>query len=145
MKPEVIIAAFLGTVAFAILYDIPSRYCFVSGLNGMAGWIVYSLLSPSIGELGAIFAATLVIALISRYLAVIMKCPEIAFLVSGIFPLVPGAGIYWSAYYLMAGQMDQAASTGTGALKTCLALVLGIAVIHELPQWMFSGRKNRKR
>ncbi|MGN0907082.1 MAG: threonine/serine exporter family protein [Bullifex sp.] len=143
MKPEVIIASFFGTVAFAILYDIPSKYCFVSGLNGMAGWIVCSILTPLAGEMGAIFAATLAIALISRYLAVVMKCPEIAFLVSGIFPIVPGAGIYWTAYYLMSGQMTQAATTGTGALKTCLAMVLGIAVIHELPQWIFSGRRKK--
>ena len=143
MRPEVILASFFGTVAFAILYEIPSRYCLVAGLNGMTGWIVYSLLTPAAGEMGAIFVSTLVIALFSRYLAVLMKCPEIAFLVAGIFPIVPGAGIYWTAYYLMAGQMSQAAATGTGALKTCLAMVLGIAVIHELPQWFFSGRKKR--
>ena len=139
MSPLVIIAAFLGTVAFAILYDIPTKYCFVCGLSGMIGWIIYSLLIPIVGDMIAIFIATIGIALISRYFAVWQKCPEIVFLVSGIFPIVPGAGIYWTAYYLVAGNMSMAADNGSGALKTCLAMVLGIAIVHELPQKLFSS------
>ena len=70
-----------------------------------------------------------------------LTAPEIIFLISGIFPLVPGAGIYWTAYYLVSDQMSLALASGSGAFKTCLAMVLGIAVIHELPQWIFSGRR----
>lgn len=138
MSINIIIAVFFGTVAFAILYDIPSRYCFVCGLCGLMGWIIYSLLTPPMGELVAVFIATIGIALASRFFAVWQKCPEIVFLVSGIFPIVPGAGIYWTAYYLVAGQMTQAADSGIGALKICLMMVLGIAIVHELPQKLFS-------
>ena len=137
MSPLVILASFFGTVAFAILYDIPTKYCFVCGLSGMFGWIIYSLLMPILGDMPSIFISTIGISLLSRYFAVWQKCPEIVFLVSGIFPIVPGAGIYWTAYYLVAGNMSMAADSGSGALKICLAMVLGIAIVHELPQKIF--------
>lgn len=141
MRAEVIIAAFFGTIAFSILYSVPSRYLLSCGFIGAMGWIVYSLLMPLLGTTASIFFATVAISLISRKMAVIRKAPEIIFLISGIFPLVPGAGIYWTAYYLVSDQMSLALASGSGAFKTCLAMVLGIAVIHELPQWIFSGRR----
>lgn len=140
-----VLSAALGTIAFAILYDIPTRFLGVCGIIGASGWVVYSLLLPHLGLTGAIFFATVAIALISRFSAVRMKGPEIVFLISGIFPLVPGAGIYWTAYYLVSEMMDEAARSGSDALKTCLAMVLGIAIIHELPQWLFSGRRKTLR
>lgn len=144
MTVSVIISAFFGTIAFAILYDIPLRYLITCGVIGSIGWIVYSLLINYVGNTASIFAATITIAMVSRYAAVKKKTPEIVFLLSGIFPLVPGAGIYWTAYYLVSGQMSAALSSGSGALKTCFAMVLGIAVIHELPQWIFSGKKTKE-
>ena len=144
MTLSIILAAFFGTIAFSILYDIPKEYLVTCGVIGALGWIVYAVLNNYFGNSVSIFTATVAIALVSRYAAVKKKTPEIVFLISGIFPLVPGAGIYWTAYYLVSGQMDAALSSGSGALKTCFAMVLGIGVIHELPQWIFSGKKNKE-
>ena len=144
MTLSIILAAFFGTIAFSILYDIPKEYLATCGVIGALGWIVYSLLNTYLGNTASIFTATAAIALVSRYAAVKKKTPETVFLISGIFPLVPGAGIYWTAYYLVSSQMDAALSSGSGALKTCFAMVLGIIVIHELPQWFFSGKKQKE-
>ena len=108
MSISVILAAFFGTIAFSILYDIPFRYLTTCGAIGALGWLVYSILIKHIGNSASIFAATVAIALVSRYAAVMKKAPEIVFLISGIFPLVPGAGIYWTAYYLVSSQMEAA-------------------------------------
>ena len=142
MSPLIVASAFLGTIAFSILYSVPYKYLLSCGIIGAAGWIVYSLLLPYLGNATSIFFATVAIAIISRFTAVFQKAPEILFLISGIFPLVPGAGIYWTAYYLVSDQMNLALTSGTGALKTCLSMVLGIAVVHELPQRLFSGKRS---
>ena len=39
------------------------------------------------------------------------------FLIAGIFPLVPGAGVYWTAYYIVTDQLRLAAETGYTAVK----------------------------
>ena len=59
------------------------------------------------------------------------------FLIAGIFPLVPGAGVYWTAYYIVTDQLRLAAETGYTAVKVAVAIVLGIVFIFELPQGLF--------
>ena len=64
-------------------------------------------------------------------------CPVTIFLIAGIFPLVPGAGVYWTAYYIVTDQLRLAAETGYTAVKVAVAIVLGIVFIFELPQGLF--------
>ena len=73
----------------------------------------------------------------TRAAAVRQKCPATIFLISGIFPLVPGAGIYWTVYYLITEQLRLAVYTGYEAVKVAIAIVLGIVVVFELPQGWF--------
>ena len=55
------------------------------------------------------------------------------FLLPGIFPLVPGAGIYYTAYYFLQGEQELFASKGGETFKVALALALGIALVCSLP------------
>ena len=139
-----IIQATVGTVAFSILFSVPKKYYISCGLTGGAGWLVYSLvclkLSPATG---AIFA-TMVVILLSRVQAVVMKCPVTIFMIPGIFPLVPGAGIYWTSYYIVTEQLNLALQTGYEAVKTAVAIVLGIIFVFEVPQRVFSKGMQKK-
>ncbi len=148
MTPLMIMASFFGTVAFSILYNIPASYWLTCGLIGTMGWIVFSFLRGFIGYAFAIFASSLLVTFLARLTAVRRKSPEILFLISGIFTLVPGADIYWTVYYIVSEQSEKAIESGTDALKACLAMVLGIVIMHELPQKLFlrlGGVKNEER
>ena len=52
---------------------------------------------------------------------------------------MPGAGVYWTAYYIVTDQLELASETGFTALKVAVAIVLGIVLIFQLPQGLFSG------
>mgnify|MGYP003371754346 FL=1 len=84
-----------------------------------------------------VFLATVLVILLSRFFAVRKRCPVTIFLISGILPLVPGAGIYWTAYYLVTNQLDLALSKGFLAVKVAVAIVLGIVFVFEIPQRFF--------
>ena len=83
--------------------------------------------------------------LISRMLTVRMKCPITIFLVSGIFPLVPGAGIYYTAYYLVTNQLSLAAQKGLDSIKIAFGIVLGIVFIVSIPREFFQIRYWKER
>ena len=70
-------------------------------------------------------------------LTVRMKCPITIFLVSGIIPLVPGAGVYYTAYYLVMNQLSMAAQKGMESIKIAFGIVLGIAFIISIPREAF--------
>ena len=62
------------------------------------------------------FAASLLavipLTLLARILAMTLRAPVTVFLLTGIFPLVPGAGIYYSAYYFIQGDNALALANG---------------------------------
>ena len=84
------------------------------------------------------------VVLSARYFSVLDRCPAIVFLLCGIFPLVPGAGVFWTSYYVVSDQLRLALGSGFMAVKVTIAIVLGIILISELPARMFSGRKAAK-
>lgn len=130
-------AAMAGTVAFSLLFGVPRKYYPYCGLIGGAGWLVYSLGVQRWEPEGAVLLATIVVMLLSRAAAVRQQCPVTIFLISGIFPLVPGAGIYWTSYYIVTEQLNLALHTGYEAVKTAVAIVLGIVFVFEIPQKVF--------
>ena len=78
-------------------------------------------------------------------IAIREKCPVTAFLISGILPLVPGAGIYWTTYHMLTGQSAEALRRGVETGKIAAAMVLAIVLVFELPQGLFRvfGRRAR--
>ena len=68
-----------------------------------------------------------------RKLAITLKMPVTVFLLSGIFPLVPGAGIYYTAYYFIQGENALSLANGISTFKVAVALAVGIALVLGLP------------
>lgn len=135
--------AMVGTIAFSVLFSVPKKYYPGCGLIGGAGWLVYSLVQMNCAEETAALLATIVVILLSRVAAVVSKCPVTIFMIPGIFPLVPGVGIFWTSYYIVTDQLDPALHTGYGAVKTAVAIVLGIIFVFELPQRLFSFKRKK--
>lgn len=55
-------------------------------------------------DMGVVFPsliATLCLTIMARIFAAARSMPVTVYLLSGIFPLVPGAGIFYTAYYLL--------------------------------------------
>ena len=48
-------------------------------------------------------------------------------------PLVPGAGIYYTAYYFIQGNNALALSNGISTFKVAVALAVGISLVLSIP------------
>lgn len=143
--PIQIAAGFLGTAAFAIVFGAPAREYAATGICGMAGWIVYLLLmrntQATVFESNLI--ASMAITFTSRLMAVRRKCPVIVYQICGILPLVPGAGIFWTSYYLVTQEFGKALTNGVSALAITLAIVMGIILINAIPGKFFKTVSRR--
>lgn len=132
-----ILSAVVGTVSFSVLFGVPREYYPYCGFIGGAGWLVYCLAELFLPGSGPCFLATAVVILLSRTAAVVKHCPVTIFLIAGIFPLVPGAGVYWTVYHIVMEELFLAVSTGYSAMKEAIAIVMGIVFVFELPQKLF--------
>lgn len=138
-----LVAAAVGTIAFSLLFGVPKKYFLYCGSIGTAGWFLYKLLLMKVGVSipVSVFGATVLVVLLSRYAAVFEKCPATVFMITGIFPVVPGAQIYWATYYLVTEQLQEALESGFLALKIMISIVLGIVVVFEIPYKFFKIKK----
>ena len=134
------LAAFVGTAAFALLFGIDREHYVPAGVIGAIGWVLYLILMRNFGAtaVGATLASSTLVCILSRIAAIPFRIPAQGFLLCGIFPLVPGAGIFWFTYYLTDSQFDLSMHSGLMASKVAIAIVLGIIIAMELPQRLFS-------
>lgn len=135
-------AAAIATVGFSLLFGVPAPYYPSCALIGGISWLAYLLILPYTSVSIATFVSTVLVILMSRWFAVRERCPVTIFLISGIIPLVPGAGIYRAAYYTVTDQLHLAVQTGFDSIKVAVAIVLGIVFVFEIPQRVFQiGKK----
>lgn len=145
------LVAMIATIAFAVLFSAPKNELVFCGLSGGIGWLCYYLItSAGFGPVLACLVGTFILTLLSRTVAVLRYCPVTVYLLPGIFPLVPGAGIYYTAYHLITGDGENFSSKGVETLELALAITFGIIFGFAIPQALFHKmgqmlRKSRPR
>ena len=132
--------AFLGCMGFVILFNIHGRGSPLCALGGALTWAVYLIaLEWSGGELIAYFWSALFSSIYSEFLARIRKVPAITYLVIAIFPIIPGAGAYYTMNYAVRGEMELFANRGmfTAAIAGVMAvgILLGSTVFRIYSDW----------
>lgn len=96
------IGAFFAVVGFSSIMEAPKKFRFWSGLAGAVCWFSYLVvLLLSNSKIFAAFLSSLTVALFAHIAARKLKAPMTVFLIPGILPLVPGASIYYSVYYVI--------------------------------------------
>ncbi len=139
------LVAFVSTVAFSIIFHTPRREWLCTGTTGAVGWLVY-LVSMELGAgvVGASFFATVALTWFSRVFSFARKAPVTVFLICGIFPLVPGAGIYYTGYHFFMSDNSLALSTGLETIKIAIAIALGIGIVLSMPKFFFTWSQEGK-
>lgn len=97
-----VLGAFLAVLGFSAVMEVPKKLLLHTSLIGGFGWLIY-LLIYNAGSTPAVasFWSAVVISLLSHISARVLKAPVTVFLIGGILPLVPGAGMYRTAYSMM--------------------------------------------
>lgn len=132
--------SFVGCMGFAILFNIHGPGVLLCGLGGALSWAIYLMVIRSgHSDILGYFWSSLFASVYSETMARIRKYPAISYLVISIFPLIPGAGAYYTMNYAVRGQMDLFASQGmhTAAIAGILAvgILLGSTSFRMYSDW----------
>ncbi len=124
------ISAFFATAAFSVLFYLPKKYLIHAGATGSFGWFIY-LISLRIlsDKILATLTATLIVALISHILARVYKTPVTMFLIPGVIPFVPGAGMYQIVRSIVDGNTGNTTLYFFETLQIAGAIALGIFIV----------------
>ena len=134
------IASMLGCIGFSILFNIHGPGGLLCSLGGFLTWMIYLLVVELTGnDLTGYFLATLFASIYAEVMARIRKYPAISYLVVSIFPLIPGAGVYFSLNFAVRGEMDAFAQQGmhTAAIAgiMAVAILLATTTVRIITTW----------
>lgn len=138
--------AFLGTLGFAIIFNVPLRHMPVASIIGGLGWVTYQV-AMSMGSAipFACFLGSCTVGLTSDLASRFLKEAATIFVIPGVLPLVPGAGTYYTMLAIVEGNLDKAASTGVQTLAMAGAIALGLLVIGTVVQVFRGAVRNMRK
>jgi len=128
----------LATSGFAIRYGLKARDLAPTAAGAVLGWLVYTLTSKAGAPEGVVYAAqgyfvaSLVIGIFAEVVAALLKKPATIYVVTGIFPLVPGGGMYYTMLHSVRGEAWTAMFSGYETLSAAGAIAAGLAVSSAL-------------
>lgn len=139
------IACIIGCCGFSILFNIHGPGGILCMLGGLLTWSVYLLVQwIGGGDILAYFWATLIASGYSEMMARIRKYPAISYLVVSIFPLIPGAGVYYTMNYAVRGDMEHFASQGIHTVAIAGIMAVSILLASTTVRLWVGWRLHRK-
>lgn len=132
-----VIAAFVGSVGFAIFFKMKGRQIALAGIGGAITWMVYLACQQCVeGYFLPSFIASIFVAVYAEIMARMNRAPATIFLTAAAVPLIPGG----SLYYTMAGivNMDETLfkESGSAAITIALAISLGFVVVAIITKYI---------
>ena len=121
-----IIASIIGSIGFSIVFGIRRAYMLPIAVNAGLSWAVYLLVNGFAGDF-AMFCS-LVAALMARRLRV----PTVVLQMPATVPMIPGGSLYYTIYYVFAGDMPTAKSYFFFTARAVFGMAIGFAVVSVL-------------
>lgn len=134
----------------AIVLDAPKKTLVYAAITGACGWFVYLFVgSFNSGVIYSTFAGSFVIAFLAHIFSRVSKTPTTIFLISALYPFVPGTSVYRAVYSLIGNDLDAFKYYAlqsiliSGAIATAVFAVDSIFIISSKIK-RYHALKNKK-
>lgn len=128
-----LIACVIGCAGFSIIFNIHGPGILLCALGGVIAWAVCSVtVSLGFGDLTGYFWGAAISSAYAEIMARIRKYPAISYLVVSIFPLIPGASVYYTMNYAVRGEMGRFADQGMHTIAIAGIMAVGIILVSTV-------------
>lgn len=124
-----IIAGFVGTLGFTVLFNIRGKRLVFTSLGGFLSWTLFVIFSKFItNEPLNYFLVALMISIYAEVMARVLKSPTTTFITASLIPLIPGGSLYYTMADALSSNRESFIEKGIYTLQLASALALGIIV-----------------
>lgn len=128
-----LICGFLGSMGFAILFNINLKRLIPASLGGLFCWAIYLLMIYFEANIFfATFVSAAFCALYSEILARILKAPTTVFVVTAVIPLSPGGMLFYTMQYAVLSDWATCKSFGLKTLLYVGGIALGLSIVSAM-------------
>lgn len=140
-----LLTGMLGSIGFAMMYGLKSRYVPVAALGGLLSWGLY-LIGMHIWDniFLACLIATAFAALYSEIMARVKKAPTTLFFITSVIPLIPGRALYYACSNAVIRNWSEAKSFANLTLQYALSIAAGACIVWAITLTIENIKKNKK-
>lgn len=140
------VGALIACIGFSILFNIHGPGIFLCALGGVLSWSAYLIcLDLGCGVVMANLVGGITASIYAEIMARIRKYPAISYLVVSIFPLIPGAGVYYTMNHAVQGEMELFSAKGFETAAVAGAIALGILLVTAVFRMWSSYRSHHRK
>lgn len=122
-----LVTAFLGSLGFALLFQVRRERLLLASLGGLLAWGVYLLMGLiTQQDVVRYFVASVILTIYGETLARVVKCPATLFIVTASIPLIPGGSLYRTMEYFMRNDLDAFSHQGLTTVLLAVAIAVGM-------------------
>lgn len=141
---EQVLPCMIACIGFGVVFNVHGPGMLLCAAGGVLTWVVYRVTLYLGGtDLMAFFWGTAASALYSEIMARIRKCPAIGYLVIAIFPLIPGAGVYYTMNHAVRGEMELFVSKGMHTAAEAGIMAIAILLVSTTMRMVNTYRRRR--
>lgn len=141
-----LLAALLGSLGFAALFNIRGKKLAFATFGGFFAWAVYLAVGEvTLNPYICGFVSSVALTLYAEIMARCQKTPVTVFLVSAAIPLIPGGALYRSMNYLMQREWELFGQESLYTLLFAASMSAGITVttviFRMMWRWIYRQRR----
>lgn len=124
-----IITGFIGSLGFAVLFNIRGIRLLVAALGGLISWTLFLVLNHlGLNDAVNYFLVALTVSLYAEIMARVLKTPTTTFITTSLIPLIPGSSLYYTMAYAFSSNLERFLEKAIYTLQLASALALGIII-----------------
>lgn len=138
------LVSIIASFGFGIIFNIKGNKLFFASLGGGLSWFVYSTcLHFNFSTISSLFVSSICFSIYSETFARILKTPVTTLVICCLIPLVPGAGMYYTMYEAITGNINGSLELGLNTIASSGTLVLGIIFVSTFTRLLNDLKSKR--
>lgn len=133
-----IFMGFLGSLGFAIMYNIRGKKLAAAAFGGFISWLLFLLFGSMLeSEPFRYFIVSVLISAYSDVMARILKTPTTTFIITSLIPLIPGGSLYYTMANAFSGDFNDFLNNAMHTLQLAIALALGVVAVTAFTKLIY--------
>lgn len=136
------LCSFIASIGFGIIFNIKGKNLFFAGIGGALAWFVYSLgLVNNFSTISSLLLSSICFSIYSEIFARVLKTPVTTLVICCLIPLVPGAGMYYTMYSAITGNVQESLELGLNTIASAGTLALGVIFVSTITRQIIHIKK----
>ena len=143
---EQVIVAFVASFGFGIIFNIKGIKLIFAAIGGGLSWFCYLYLNNNgISTILSLFISSIIFSIYSEICARYLKTPVTTLVICALIPLVHGAGMYYTMYETILGNVSGAVQLGLNTLASAGALALGVIFVSTITKQVMNLKRVKEK